>query len=391
MALAATPHAADARFCVRCGHAYDYRATYVGHLSDYSCPNCGNERAPLDLAARAIDLRGLDGTAFDLCRGDERVRVELALPGLYNVENALAAAALAGVLGEPLDVIAEGLARFHGAFGRFQRLSVGTAELVLLLIKNPAGANEVLRILPADAASMLFALNDRIADGRDVSWVWDVDWEVVAPRLRNVVCSGTRAGDAALRLKYAGVDPAAIEVVPDVGAGARPPRRAVGRRHRLRAADLHGDARAAAHRRRPRTLAAVLGGGGGMKLVLCQLYPEHLSIYADRGNVQVIRRRLEWRGIEFEERPLRIGEELDPEAADLYLIGGGQDRDQFLVAEDLLRHREAHARRRRRRGRGARGVRRLPAGRAPLPRRRTAARCRASACSTSRRSRARRG
>ncbi|MDX6598527.1 MAG: hypothetical protein QOE87_2414 [Gaiellales bacterium] len=216
VALAAAPHAADARFCVRCGHAYDYRATYVGHLSDYSCPNCGNARAPLDLAARAIELRGLEGTAFDLCRGDERVRVELALPGLYNVENALAAAALAGVLGEPLDVIADGLARFHGAFGRFQRLRVDTAELVLLLIKNPAGANEVLRILPADAASMLFALNDRIADGRDVSWVWDVDWEVVASRLRHVVCSGTRAGDAALRLKYAGVDPAAIEVVPDV-------------------------------------------------------------------------------------------------------------------------------------------------------------------------------
>ena len=146
---AAAPHAADARFCVRCGHAYDYRAVYVGHLSDYACPNCGNARAPLDLAARAIDLRGLDGTAFDLCRGDERVRVELALPGLYNVENALAAAALAVVLGEPLDVIADGLARFRGAFGRFQRLRVGSAELVLLLIKNPAGANEVLRILPA--------------------------------------------------------------------------------------------------------------------------------------------------------------------------------------------------------------------------------------------------
>ncbi len=78
-----------------------------------------------------------------------------------------------------------------------------------------------------------------------------------------------------------------------------------------------------------------------MKLVLCQLYPEHLSIYADRGNVQVIRRRLEWRGLELDERPLRVGEELDPEAADLYLIGGGQDRDQLLVAEDLQRHREA--------------------------------------------------
>jgi CobQ-like glutamine amidotransferase family enzyme len=78
-----------------------------------------------------------------------------------------------------------------------------------------------------------------------------------------------------------------------------------------------------------------------MRLVLCQLYPEHLSIYADRGNVQVIRRRLEWRGLELEERPLRVGEALDPAAADLYLIGGGQDRDQMLVAEDLQRHREA--------------------------------------------------
>jgi UDP-N-acetylmuramyl tripeptide synthase len=216
VALAAAPHAADARFCVRCGHAYDYRAAYVGHLSDYACPNCGNARAPLDLAARAINLRGLDGTAFDLCRGEEHVRVELALPGLYNVENALAAAALAVVLGEPLEVIAEGLGRFRGAFGRFQRLRVGEADLVLLLIKNPAGANEVLRILPEGDATLLFALNDRIADGRDVSWVWDVDWELIAPRLRRVVTSGTRAADAALRLKYAGVDEAAIEVVPDL-------------------------------------------------------------------------------------------------------------------------------------------------------------------------------
>jgi lipid II isoglutaminyl synthase (glutamine-hydrolysing) len=219
VALPVAPHAADARFCVHCGHPYDYRAAYVGHLSDYSCPNCGNARAPLDLAARAINLRGLDGTAFDLCRGSERVRVELALPGLYNVENALAAAGLATVLGESLAVIAEGLGRFRGAFGRFQRLRVADADLVLLLIKNPAGANEVLRILPEGDAAMLFALNDRIADGRDVSWIWDVDWELVAPRLRRVVCSGTRAGDAALRLKYAGVDAGAIEIVPDVAAG----------------------------------------------------------------------------------------------------------------------------------------------------------------------------
>ena len=124
-----------------------------------------------------------------------------------------------------------------------------------------------------------------------------------------------------------------------------------------------------------------------MKLVLCQLYPEHLSIYADRGNVQVIRRRLEWRGLELEERPLRVGEELDPEAADLYLIGGGQDRDQLLVAEDLQRHREACTR-------PSRAARRCSpcaaaiSSRATATSRRTAARCPASGCSTSRRARA---
>jgi CobQ-like glutamine amidotransferase family enzyme len=76
-----------------------------------------------------------------------------------------------------------------------------------------------------------------------------------------------------------------------------------------------------------------------VRLVLCQVYPEHLSIYADRGNVLVIRRRCEWRGIEVEERPLRLGEELAADEVDLFLVGGGQDRDQALVAADLVRHR----------------------------------------------------
>ncbi len=386
VALPVAPHAADARFCVRCGHPYDYRAAYVGHLSDYACPNCGNERAPLDVAARAIDLRGLDGTAFDLCRGSERVRVELALPGLYNVENALAAAALAVVLGEPLTVIAEGLGRFRGAFGRFQRLRVETADVVLLLIKNPAGANEVLRILPAGDTTMLFALNDRIADGRDVSWVWDVDWELdraaAAPRrhLGHARRQTPRCGSSTRAST-----PTAIEVVPDVaqaldrlaelsagGAGYVLPTYTA----MLELQRIVGE---------PRARAPVLGGGGRVKLVLCQLYPEHLSIYADRGNVQVIRRRLEWRGLELEERPLRIGESLDPDAADLYLVGGGQDRDQLLVARGSAAPPRRAARRR-----GGRSAPCSPCAAAtswPVTATsgRTAARCRESACSTSRR------
>jgi CobQ-like glutamine amidotransferase family enzyme len=81
-----------------------------------------------------------------------------------------------------------------------------------------------------------------------------------------------------------------------------------------------------------------------MRLVLCQLYPEHLSIYADRGNVMVLRQRCSWRGIELVEQPLRPGEQLDASAIDLFLLGGGQDRDQLLVADDLQRHRASLAR-----------------------------------------------
>ena len=373
VALPAAPHAADARFCVRCGHAYDYRAAYVGHLSDYACPACGNAREPLDLAARAIDLRGLDGTDFDLCRGDERVRVELALPGLYNVENALAAAALAGALGEPLTTIADGLGRFRGAFGRFQRLRVGAAELVLLLIKNPAGANEVLRILPAG--------DGRRCCSRSMT---------ASPTAATCPGSGTSTGSSSPRACVTSSRRARARPTPRCGSSTRVSRR-VGDRGRAR---RRAGARPRGRAGRPGgtgyvlptytamlelqrvvasrgLVAAVLGGGGGMKLVLCQLYPEHLSIYADRGNVQVIRRRLEWRGLELEERPLRVGESLDPEAADLYLVGGGQDRDQLLVAEDLQRHRDAlHAAVAAGR-RGAGRVRRLPAGRPPLPSPRT--------------------
>ena len=216
--------------------------------------------------------------------------------------------------------------------------------MVLLLIKNPAGANEVLRD-PArrgDDRRMMFALNDRIADGRDVSWVWDVDWELIAPRLRHVVAVGHAGGRRRPAAQVRGRRRRRDRGRARRRAGARPAGRAVGAGG---AGYVLPTYTAMLELQRvvaePRSRPALLGGGGRVKLVLCQLYPEHLSIYADRGNVQVIRRRLEWRGLELEERPLRIGEQLDPEAADLYLVGGGQDRDQLLVAEDLQRHRDA--------------------------------------------------
>jgi UDP-N-acetylmuramyl tripeptide synthase len=211
-------HAADSKYCIRCGTPYGYRAAYVGHLGDYRCPSCGHARPALDLCARSIELEGLERAAFDLVAPEGTRRVELALPGLYNVYNALGAAALARALGSSLDEIVDGLGRFSAAFGRFERIAVDGKQLVLLLIKNPAGANEAVRTLvegrPPRVA--VVALNDAIADGRDVSWIWDVDFEPLLAGLDRVVAAGSRAAELALRFKYGGLDEASIEVEADL-------------------------------------------------------------------------------------------------------------------------------------------------------------------------------
>jgi UDP-N-acetylmuramyl tripeptide synthase len=211
-------HAADSKYCIRCGTPYAYAVAYVGHLGDYRCPNCGHARPPLDVSARAIELSGLDRAAFDLVTPEGTERVELGLPGLYNVYNAVGAAALARALGATLPEIAAGLERFSAAFGRFERIPVDGKRLLLLLIKNPAGANEVVRTLVDGGAPSVavVALNDGIADGRDVSWIWDVDFEPLLERLDTVVATGDRAAELALRFKYGGLDPSRIVVEPSL-------------------------------------------------------------------------------------------------------------------------------------------------------------------------------
>ena len=213
-------HASDSKYCLRCGTPYVYAAVYVGHLGDYRCPACGHARPPLDLAARAIEPHGLEAVSFDLVTPEGTRRVRLGLPGLYNVYNGLAAAALSRALGATLEEIARGLESAPPAFGRAERIDLGNRRLLLLLIKNPAGANEVVRTVVAAAAPRVavVALNDAIADGRDVSWIWDVDFEPLLECLERVVVSGGRAAELALRFTYAGFPADAVEIVPELGA-----------------------------------------------------------------------------------------------------------------------------------------------------------------------------
>ena len=211
-------HAADSKYCLTCGAPLEYAAAYVGHLGDFRCPNGHQSRPPLEVAARDIELHGLERSAFLLATPDGSRRVELSLPGLDHVYNALAAAALARAVGASLDDIVSGLARFSAAFGRFERIEAGDKRILLLLVKNPAGANEAVRTL-VDGGSprvLVAALNDEIADGRDVSWIWDVDFEPLLPGLDTLVASGGRAAELALRFRYGGLDEDAIEVQPSL-------------------------------------------------------------------------------------------------------------------------------------------------------------------------------
>jgi UDP-N-acetylmuramyl tripeptide synthase len=216
----ALQHAADSKYCVRCGTPYMYATSYMGHLGDFRCPACGHSRPPLDVVARDVELRGLDSVSFKLVTPQGTEQVRLGLPGLYNVYNALAAASLTLTLGATLPEVLAGLEAFSAAFGRFERIEVGDRKLLMLLIKNPAGANEAVRTIVDGGAPKVavVALNDAIADGRDVSWIWDVDFEPLLAGLDRLVATGERAAELALRFKYGGLDPGSIDVVPELDA-----------------------------------------------------------------------------------------------------------------------------------------------------------------------------
>jgi UDP-N-acetylmuramyl tripeptide synthase len=207
-ALPGMQHAADSKHCRNCGAAYAYEAIYLGHLGRYRCPNCGRERPVPQVAATRVRLDGMRGSSVELRTPQGALELSLPLPGLYNVYNAVAASATALELGVPASTVRGALEGFGGAFGRVETIPMDGRRVSILLVKNPAGANEVLRTLTLEDGrlDLWLALNDRIADGRDVSWIWDADFEVLDGRVRRATCTGTRAEEMALRLKYAGIE-----------------------------------------------------------------------------------------------------------------------------------------------------------------------------------------
>jgi UDP-N-acetylmuramyl tripeptide synthase len=211
---ASLEHAADSKSCVKCGARYAYSVAFYGHVGKYACPACGAKRPVPALAADRVTLKSTEGAELALSTPAGPIDVTIGLPGLYNVYNALAAAAAGVALGLPLANIKDGIGTFSAAFGRIERIHIGEKLLFLALVKNPVGFNEVLRTVLLDEApkDLMIVINDNIADGTDISWLWDVDFEMLQGRVKSVIVSGTRAEDMAMRLKYSLIDPALVRV-----------------------------------------------------------------------------------------------------------------------------------------------------------------------------------
>ncbi len=200
-------HASDVKACPRCGERIDYDSVFLGHMGHYRCSNCDLRRPAPGVYAEEVRLLGVSGSQFRLITPAGQEEIALPLPGLYNVYNAVGAATVATVLGIEVNRIAASLRSSTPAFGRMERVRIEDRTAYLALAKNPTGLNQVLRTLTSgeEPIPLLIMLNDNIADGRDVSWIWDADVEVLRGRVSSVVFGGTRAEDMALRFKYAGV------------------------------------------------------------------------------------------------------------------------------------------------------------------------------------------
>jgi UDP-N-acetylmuramyl tripeptide synthase len=185
----------------------------MGH---YQCPNGHIKRPQPDVRAEHIQSESFDRLHVQIASDSQEKEVVIPLPGLYNIYNALAAITTALTLGINWEPILKGIEQFKPVFGRGESIQVEGRMLRLLLAKNPTGFNEVLRTLFSDGTSrhVLFVLNDRIADGQDVSWIWDVDFERAVGNTETLTITGTRALDLAIRLKYAGIASADMQIIP---------------------------------------------------------------------------------------------------------------------------------------------------------------------------------
>ena len=210
----------DASHCIRCKTEYEYDYITYGHLGGFRCPKCGYRRAEADYAVTDVAQQRADGSSIVIRADGKRYLAEVNLPALYNIYNAIAAIAAMTEMGITTEAAISAVASFKCGFGRMENFALGKGGAKVMLAKNPAGFNQLLSFLQniPDKFVLVLCLNDRGADGTDISWIWDANFEELcnlAGTLEKVIVSGDRAADMAVRVKYAGVDPRFVTMEHD--------------------------------------------------------------------------------------------------------------------------------------------------------------------------------
>lgn len=366
----------DAQMCQKCDGMVRYHYRQYGQLGDYFCDQCDFARPTLDFAGRDIAI-GPAGVTMEVCGPAGCESVHTPQPTPYAAYNLVAAYALCREVGIPTADFQRAQDAFNPRNGRLQRYRLGGRDVLLNLAKNPTGFNQNLKIVEADQGPKMvaFFINDQVADGHDISWIWDIDFEELAGQPDTVVfAGGSRAHDLAVRLKYAGIEAAVIENIEDAfdrlgaltAAGALPSDAAVyaianytalppvhAALNAMEAAEAAACIAVAAPTPRPDDPAQAPASEGKNAepgnaaaalseppVVIAHMLPDLLNLYGDGGNVRILEQRLRWRGIPVEVRRIQHGEAVDFSQVDLVFMGGGPDREQKLASEQLLAMRD---------------------------------------------------
>ena len=209
--------AIDSRNCLSCGHELVFSPRYFGHLGNYSCPNCTFKRPALNFSLTDLKFQ-VESSEATYNTNNEKTKITTKLPGLYNLYNALAAASISTLLDIPGPVISHALNDVSAAFGRMEKIKADNKSIYLMLVKNPTGFTQSIETLTYDdrPKHILIALNDKFADGTDVSWIWDAEMEIVRDLAPDITCSGIRGEDMLVRLKYAGFDMNKVSLEKDL-------------------------------------------------------------------------------------------------------------------------------------------------------------------------------
>lgn len=383
---------ADAQMCQRCEGMVSYSYRQYGQLGEYRCESCGFARPALRFAAHDVSMSAAGMTfavsndAFEVpssagepqrvSAGEAELESEQSSP--YLIYNLLAAYAASRMMGVSAADLQRAIDAFDPRNGRLQAYRIDDHRVLLNLAKNPTGFNQNLRIVERDEnpKAVAFFINDKEADGRDVSWIWDIDLEELASqRGCAVFVGGRRKYDMQVRLKYAGVTAQPVDGIDDVFASIPEGMAvyAIANYTALPAVKAALDAREEQD-------AAIQAGRGMVEegssqrarqdlgstdptrrtevmpcptspaltphepVVILHVFPDLLNLYGDGGNVRVLQQRLAWRGIPVQVREVRYGEPFDLSQVDIVFLGGGPDREQKLACEELMRYRDELAR-----------------------------------------------